>query len=389
MISSVGDFLNIVDKIYPHNENVFFRGVSSHKHSIVSALCRFLNDNSLDHDDTDVAEELFESFKNKLPSYPEFSILKNYSINDVDVLMTAQHYGMPTRLIDLTKNPLVALYFAVESYKEKKEKEKEDNISIYLIKDTAKRKIKLKSSDSIIAGFELEEDDIRHFYNVFFENDFLINAQQCSLVLLSTNKEIKSKLQRIKQCLKSVLLEKEFFSHKEKYLLPACDNEHKNYIDAFDLLYKELSNIISDEKSNLGNCDIFRDKVYKYLASWSCNQTLNPVMRELYGNDFIVIEPLPVNNRIKNQQGFFLFSKKIKLPEVENDSFKEEINIICDSNKIPERINDEAVVRIDISCKFVENLGKELEHYGVKKSFIYPELASFSEEQKAKFVQKK
>lgn len=47
--------------------------------------------------------------------------------NKFDALVKMQHYGMPTRLLDTTTNPLVALYFACES-----KTEKENNGAVYL-----------------------------------------------------------------------------------------------------------------------------------------------------------------------------------------------------------------------------------------------------------------
>lgn len=63
----------------------------------------------------DILEYEFESIQTALRQRPyDFRDCRS----DFEILTKLQHYGLETRLLDVTLNPLVALYFATEDYKE-------------------------------------------------------------------------------------------------------------------------------------------------------------------------------------------------------------------------------------------------------------------------------
>lgn len=69
----------------------------------------------------------------------------NQDLNMFDRLVRMQHYGLPTRLLDVSSNPLVALFFATESYRSTK-KSVDGRVIAY---DVPKSRRKYFDSDSV------------------------------------------------------------------------------------------------------------------------------------------------------------------------------------------------------------------------------------------------
>ena len=85
-----------------------FRGVTDKDYELVPSIGRNTGSGT-GGDISSLERELLEEFKRL--SVPELTLPPT---SEFEWLFLAQHYGLPTRLLDWSTNPLVALYFAVE-----------------------------------------------------------------------------------------------------------------------------------------------------------------------------------------------------------------------------------------------------------------------------------
>ena len=257
-------------KSYPHIAPSLFRGNFNEKNKGISI-----------NDESKLIEKVFQ-FTPDL-----FSGCRNA----IERLVTMQHYLLPTRLLDVTKNPLVALFFACN------ENEDDDGRVLFVKKQPQSTDFALNIIATIIESFDHNDvvtiDDI---YKILIErglfnksNDIKIVLKEkvnvCEIVTKPHFYLPKYNNQRIKNQRGAVLCAQlfEFFGDleiqkKSKRLLKSYINNKSNPRKInfkFHKQYSEFSNLF-------GNNFFIIDKDYK-----------TKILRELdnYGINEAVVYP--------------------------------------------------------------------------------------------------
>ena len=109
IINNLESFLEL---IYDYPETFFYRGQASIDFKLIPSIGRIAKEGR-EEALLNFERKIFEEFKRK---YAMFTDVRPK--NDMEFLFLAQHYGLPTRLLDWTYNPLIALYFACCSHPE-------------------------------------------------------------------------------------------------------------------------------------------------------------------------------------------------------------------------------------------------------------------------------
>ena len=398
-IESVSDFLNDIKGIRNKSGyTLFYRGHSDKNYELKPSIYR--NENFIKNED-----KIYRETIAKVP----------YDFNgksSIESLALMQHYGVPTRILDLTTNALVALYFACEESKKIKEITKVKGGSFLkkvnidgevIIFNIPNESVCYSDSDkvTILANLSKYENNLHYEKNTYYKQDISDVEIKIKEILKKTLKVInidavleKAEFLRYYSLNKKEELKKYYEDYGLKNIDEKIEDMIENYkgkekikddIKSFFtiLLLTILKTIIDEAEqsyiNSLNEKDPYLKKLLHYIRE--DKSYFKPIINPNDIGKILAVKPKLDNPRIVRQQGAFLI-------------FGAESSFVYNSTKPMPEIKKDWIIKGNNNNKIIiksskkESILKELDKLGINKSTLFPEIDKVADYIKEKYTQK-
>lgn len=368
-ITSVPKYLQAIkDLEIDNNHTLFYRGVSKEKYSLPEYNAPSIyRENYIHHE-----KEMYYELIARCPEY--FKECKN----TFDHLVMMQHYSYPTRLLDITSNPLVALFFACDD--EKNIEKSNAKVMPFIVENKAIRNhesdrvsllANLAKADNSLNGIEFIINTLQgvlegHFVNHSFEKNIFQTFEE--IIKNNTDKDVEHIYADISQELLNYMLCKEIEVNQN---IP----NHKAQLMA------DLKQITSNILVKIQRAKLYKNHFdpYAYHIKNERSGFNSFLINHNDLNSIQCVYPKQNNPRIIAQQGAFLLF-----------GLKDDCSVKTDKPMIPYSLyaknkHSKKKAEIIIPHEYKEHLLEELATLGISKASLFPEIDKIATELKERF----